>query len=53
MINIRGGELTLAALLRAPVPRDSLDARIHRTRVEAWERVAPIVLADMQRMGAL
>lgn len=51
MINVRGEDMTLAEYVAKPPPKDPLSAQIHATNVGIWERVAPVVIADMAQRG--
>lgn len=51
MINVRGEDMTLAEYVAKPAPKDPLSAEIHATNVDIWQRVAPVVIADMAQKG--
>ena len=52
MINTRGEDITLAEYVAQPAPKDPLSAKTHATNVDIWQRVAPVVIADMTWKGA-
>ncbi len=52
LINVRGEDMTLAQLRALPVPAEKYSANRREETLSIWERIAPLVIADMQR-GAL
>ena len=51
LINVRGEDMTLAQLRALPVPADKYNANRRAETLSIWERIAPLVVADMQRGG--
>jgi hypothetical protein len=49
LIDVRGEDMTLAQLRALPVPANRYSANHREETLSIWERVAPVVMADMQR----